>query len=212
MRDDRRIPTSWLSVHRTVRGDITKCQDILVETSEDDPLMRWLGIPAGDRYLRYVLEEGFRSGRVCVAQPRAGVCVTTPLSGEAGLLSPLSGLRVLWTRFRFRLAAEKAKRAALKQGLREFESAMDPDGVLIRYLGVRRRFRERGLEPRLIRQSLPSRQASPVYLLTGRPAFARLLNTYEGTSVEESSLDDDGPSLFLCEVELESLLRGKTRA
>lgn len=212
MRDDRRIPTSWLSVHRTVRGDITKCQDILVETSDDDPLIRWLGARAGDRYLRHVLERGFREGRVCVAQPRAGVCVTTPLSGEGGMLSPLSALRVLWTRFRFRLAAEKTKRANLKRALRSLESAMDPDGVLIRYLGVRRRFRERGLEPRLIRQSLPSREASPVYLLTGRPAFARLLNTYEGTSVQEESLDEEGPSLYLCEVELKSLLRGKTRA
>lgn len=212
MRDDRRIPTSWLSVHRTVRGDLTKCQDILVETSEDDPLIRWLGVQAGDRYLRHLLERGFREGRVCVAQPRAGVCVATPLSGDAGIFSPISTLRVLWTRFRFRLAAEKPKRADLKQVLRGLEREMDPDGVLIRYLGVRRRFRERGLEPRLIRQSLPSREAGPVYLLTGRPSFAQVLNTYEGTSVLEESLEEEGPSLYLCEVELDSLLRGKTRA
>ena len=212
MRDDRRIPTSWLSVHRTVRGDITKCQDILVETSDDDPLIRWLGIQAGDRYLRHVLERGFREGRVCVAQPRAGVCVATPLSGDAGIFSPISALRVLWTRARFRHAAEKSKRTDLKRALRDLEGAMDPDGVLIRYLGVRRRFRERGLESRLIRQALPSRDAGPVYLLTGRPAFARLLNTYEGTSVQEERLEEEGPSLYLCEIDLEALLRGKMRA
>lgn len=162
-----KVPESWITVHRTMQGQSDHCLSVMTEARTSSAIMNWF---EGDRsalqtYFDYVLRVGFKRGRVIMAQPRAGVCVASPV-GRAW--SP----GVFWGRLRLLLTLTAEQRDTLKRVEAAVGEHAGSESWCVRCLAVRRPFRDYALYGRLLRQALSPAPNGPVLIQTSQPAQA----------------------------------------
>ena len=203
MFEGEQIPSSWISAHRALKGQFDECLTILKKASKNEPFASWIesGTASRERYFRYVLAVGFQHGWVSMAQPRAGVCVATPIQTRGGLWS-------WWTHFRLRRSLSNAKRECLVKMADTLESVSGGNGVFISYLGVRRRFRKQGLARKLIRIALPRNDQRDVYVASAQPSLIHRIQELGGKCLDETDLAGSSTTLSLYRLEREALQRG----
>lgn len=187
-----KLPESWITVHRAMKGSFSRCLTVGLKATEDDPVTQGMGLGRGGRrqYLGYVLAHGFKNGRVILAQPRVGLCVVSRVGRS---WSPL----VLWNRIRLLATLTSTQRDRLKRIESAVEEHADPDTRWVRCLSLRRRFRGRGLRPRLLQQALRGRSDSPVLMLTARDELARAIEDRGGEHLQMVSLEEGSPTPLL---------------
>lgn len=162
-----KVPESWITVHRAMQGHRDHCLDVITEARQDGPLMKWFD---GDRaalrkYYGYILSNGFKSGRVIMAQPRAGVCVASPVGRT---WSPT----VFWTRLRLLLTLASEQRETLKEIETAVEESVQGGSWCVDCLAVRQPFRDYSLYGRLLRQALSGAPNGRVLIQTAQPTQA----------------------------------------
>ena len=174
---------SDVSVGRARKTAFAECMSVLKAASMDDPFTNWLSTSerVRERYLRYVLMSGFRTGWVSLGRPRGGVCVATPIRTTA---DPC----LFWGWLRFRLAISEVQWRALQQVSAVVWEHSEEAGAMIWYVGIVRRFRGGRLPFRLVSRALPDQESTSVLIQTVRPSLARLVAREGGEELAQISL------------------------
>lgn len=197
-----KVPESWITVHRAMQGHRDHCLDVIAEARTDDPIMNWFD---GDRstlrkYFGYILSNGFKSGRVIMAQPRAGVCVASPVGRT---WSPT----VFWARLRLLLALTSDQRETLNEIETAVEDSVRDGAWCVQCLAVRQPFRDYSLYGRLLRQALSAAPDGPVLIQTAQPTQATGFERKGGECV--AKVDFPGrSSMVLYRIEADTLQKG----
>lgn len=196
-----KLPESWITVHRAMRGHFDRCLDVGLDATEDDPVARRIG-PARNlrrRYVGYVLAHGFKNGRVILAQPRAGVCVA---SRGGWSWSPL----VLWHRLRLLTAVSSKQWKRLQRVESAVESHAESGTWWVRCLAIRPKFRDKGLGPRLLQQAIAACNDVPVLVQTVQGSLAQEIETQGGEPLEAIDVGGASAPLLLYRVVPRTLL------
>lgn len=200
MPDEEEVPDSWIMAHRVVPGHFDRCLDILMEASADDPFIQWIGEDRRTRlkFFQYILTWGFRDGRVMLAQPRAGVCVTTPPERSWSL-------KIFWARLRLRLALSAKRKRGLDKIEDQVRKNADPGSIFIWYIGVRQPFRKRGVMDKLLQQAVPADSDEHAFVYATRPEFASVLKQRGGAEIVRADIPGGSSSLRLYQIEAAKL-------
>jgi len=187
-------------VHRATRGQRDVCLRLMRATSEEDPFHRWLGdASVCKKYHRYVFAHALRTGRVVIAQPRAGVGCALPVFAASW------SLVVGWAHLRFRQCLSHHQRSKLDAAHRLLTTHASPGDRFLWYLGVRSFVRSpalsRDLLQKLIGHPLTNgrrsnglmsryrpgrgpRDGTRVWVQTARPSLVELILRKGGTCRE----------------------------
>lgn len=198
-------PTDVRSVERVAQDCFGECLCVLKRASHDDPFTNWLckDEHVRDRYLRYVLTSGFRTGWVSLARPRVGVCIASQGMTTA---DPC----VYWSWLRFRHVVPENRWSILQHVSASIPDALDRRSTYIWYLGILRRLRGSSLAWRLLAQTLSGENTSSVLLHTAKPAMISLLRRAGAEPISRTMLRPRALSLVLYrlqEKQLRSLRR-----
>ena len=197
-----KLPESWITVHRAMSGSFSQCLDVGLDATEDDPIARRVGPTrrCRRRYVGYALANGFKNGRVILAQPRAGVCIASRVGRS---WNPL----VTWNRLRLLVALSSDQRDRLRSIEATVEEHAESGTWWVRCLAIRPRFRGRGVEPRLLRQVFMAVDNAPIVVQTAQEGLAMEMEEQGGERLETLNFGQRPSPLLLYRLAPEVFLR-----